>query len=196
MSISVQQHVYEMLIENTGDDVYGCKQRVNKTKTLKDFRNEPVESFKRDGGQIVRTVSVFQYLTNFGLSIDKVSSRFTSLNREATDWDADTEVYGVSIEAWDDLTSNHEVEILRTFNTYNYEYCDLNQGIQGAHALVDGEDYIIVQIHNGCDERGGYTNARMFKWSLCEECRVEEYKSQAEILEEISSGKIKENQIS
>ena len=56
-----------------------------------------------------------------------------------------------------------EYEIHGVSNTYNWENL-LSQGLQFLTFYDENEDmYIILQIHNGCDIRGGYTKPRFFK---------------------------------
>ena len=57
------------------------------------------------------------------------------------------------------MESKHE------FNTYNGG-SDLSQVLQGAWLEdADGDTYLLLQIHGGCDVRGGYTDAKLFKTS-------------------------------
>ena len=99
--------------------------------------------------------------------------------------------YGISKKAANYLNKNYQSQIEYTFNTYNGE-SDLSQVLQGSRIkiFVDGqyEDYYLIQIHNGCDVRGGYTDAKLFKanqWSDAIHEYLWEYKSQTEIIEEI-----------
>jgi hypothetical protein len=41
-------------------------------------------------------------------------------------------------------------------NTYNHEN-DLDQVLQYVRFAIDGEQFILLQVHTGCDVRGGYT---------------------------------------
>jgi len=52
--------------------------------------------------------------------------------------------------------------ISNPINTYNYENL-LSQVLQ--FILLEGKDdtYIILQVHGGCDVRGGYTKPRVFR---------------------------------
>ena len=193
--MKVDKTIYEMLVENTGKNILdsgGAEDRHhqrNAKKTIEQFRNEPVERFEKIGKRIERTLSVFHYLTRFGLSLDKVANKFNSINKNATNWDADTELYGVSKEAWDYLSQRGDVVLGRTFNTYNGD-SDLSQVLQGTYIGLNGSEYLILQIHGGADVRGGYTNARMFAYDMnnCE-C-LPEHKSTDEIEEDIASGEI------
>ena len=47
-------------------------------------------------------------------------------------------------------------------NTYNFEEY-ISQTIQFCPFMSDDEDYIILQVHNGCDVRSGYTEPKVFK---------------------------------
>ena len=48
-----------------------------------------------------------------------------------------------------------------TENTYNGE-CILSQTLQYISCTIDNECIIILQVHGGCDVRGGYTEPRVF----------------------------------
>lgn len=47
-------------------------------------------------------------------------------------------------------------------NTYNNED-SLSQTIQYIGIFVEGDEYVLLQIHGGCDVRGGYTRPRAFR---------------------------------
>lgn len=172
--MTTEQIIYEMLTENTGrhfldsGDAYGRNWERNQKKTIQDFRDEEEERYtyeewtSKDGveyASLERNVSVFHYLSQ--LDTDHICDEFNEINKEADNWDSD--IYGVSSEAYDYLSrGDFDFELGREFNTYNSD-SDLSQILQGAWVTIDGEYYLILQIHNGCDARGGYTNARLFK---------------------------------
>ncbi len=52
-------------------------------------------------------------------------------------------------------------EEFQTFNSYNYT-SPLSQVIQYGFFSYDGENFMVLQIHNGADVRGGYTSPRIF----------------------------------
>jgi hypothetical protein len=189
----LEKIIYEMLTEDTGENfldsggAYGRHHQRNAKKTLQDFKNEPLEHYTFNGDEIERSVSVFQYLMHFGLSVTPLCEYFNKRNKQFTNWDADADVYGVSAEAWEWLTDNYDVQVIRTFNTYN-EDSDLTQTLQGSFITINGNSYLILQIHGGCDVRGGYTDARLFKHDDLD--FVAEYKSQEEILHDIEHGLI------
>lgn len=194
---TTKQLVHEMLTESTGKhflDSGGADNRGwqrNQKKTIEDFENEEEELYQLDTKykEIQRTVSVFHYLTN-NLEIDEICEEFNKIQEDSDNWDADADVYGVSREAFDHIDSFFEVDIQRTFNTYNGD-SDLSQILQGAYLRINEEDYILIQIHNGADARGGYTDAKLFKM---EEGMIHEYlqefKYSSDIEEDIVEGYI------
>ena len=164
----------------------------NKKKTIEDFENEDDELYQLDAKykEIHRTVSVFHYLTN-NLEIDDICEEFNRLQDESNNWDAKCDLYGVSTEAYEHINGEYVVDIERTWNTYNGE-SDLSQILQGANLTIEYEGYILIQIHNGADARGGYTDAKLFK--LEDEYMIHEYlqewKDSSEIEEDITEGYI------
>ena len=196
---NVNKLVYSMLTENTGThflDSGGTSGRMwqrNKSKCLQDFEDEQPESYQYDPkyNEIYRSVSVYHFLTN-DLQINDICFEFNELNTEPKDWEADTNtnvsIYGVSLAAWDYLTEFNEVEVQRSWNTYNGD-SDLSQILQGANLTINDEHYVLIQIHGGADARGGYTDAKLFK---CGEYLdgmiheyIREYLDSCEILEEL-----------
>ena len=192
---NVNELVYSMLTENTGThflDSGGAKGRMwqrNESKCLQDFEDENPETYQYDSeyNEIYRNVSIYHYLTH-NLEIDNVCFRFNEINTEPKDWKGGSDVYGVSVAAWDYLTEFNEVEVSRSWNTYNGE-SDLSQILQGANLTINDEDYILIQIHNGADARGGYTDAKLFKCGDFMDGMIHEYLREHldsyDILEEI-----------
>ena len=166
---NVNELVYNMLTENTGThflDSGGTNGRMwqrNANKCLQDFEDEKPESYQyaADSNEIFRTVSVYHYLTN-DLQIDDICFEFNNLNTAPEDWEGGEDVYGVSLAAWDYLTEFNDVEVQRSWNTYNGD-SDLSQILQGANLTINDEEYVLIQIHGGADARGGYTDAKLFK---------------------------------
>jgi hypothetical protein len=198
--IETKQLVYKMLTENTGKhflDSGGTDGRMwqrNQTKTLKDFEDEDEERYEFDWryGEIMRTVSVFHFLTN-NLEIDDICEEFNRLQDENDNWDAVCNLYGVSTEAYEMLDELHDIEIERSWNTYNGD-SDLSQILQGADLTINDEQYVLIQVHGGADARGGYTDAKLFKrgdhcdYMIHEHLR--DYKDSYDIEEDLREGYI------
>lgn len=164
----VENLVYKMLTENTGSNMldsggaYGRHHERNRKKTLKQFKAEP-EAWaylsNRDGSlEISATINVFHYLAKH-LDLDDTCDQFN--RKKVRDWKAE-ELYGVSFEneAW----LKDRFSIGDTKNTYNWGN-NLSQTLQYVELehLESGDTYILLQVHGGCDIRGGYTDAKLFK---------------------------------
>jgi hypothetical protein len=168
--MDTKELIYKMLTENTGvhmldsGGAYGRNWERNQVKTIEDFENEPEEvyTYSKRWNELSRTASVYHYLSQ--LQTDKVCDKFNAMPCE--DWDAE-DVYGVSKAQWEWLNEFfHDLEVIATFNTYNWD-SDLSQILQGSwiegyRVGIGVERYLLLQIHGGCDARGGYTNAKLF----------------------------------
>lgn len=173
---TVKNVIFQMLTENTGSHfldsggAYGRNWQRNKGLTLADFESLPDELFTLDSFYsqgtkkyyIERTVPLFSYLAGPGsnLGLDSFCHRFNSINTRGDSW-ASEKYYGVTSDAERFLDRYGFLEIHRPFNSYNYE-SDLSQVIQGSWIHRDDNVYLLLQIHGGCDVRGGYTDARLF----------------------------------
>lgn len=164
--------IYSMLTESTGINMMdsgGGENRGwqrNQKRTLQDFRNDPEVSFEiekwRDDIEYGYTISVFHYLKR--LELDEVCNAYNRL--KCKDWDSD--IYGVS-ESQAKWLERHGLKVGDSWNTYNGE-SNLSQILQGTNINREGNEsnmeypeYVLIQIHNGCDARGGYTDAKLFK---------------------------------
>lgn len=169
--------IYAMLTENTGRDLcdsgdaYGRNWQRNAKKTLADFESEPSATLEvrkytdREGKtrwEMYPTISLYHHLTDC-LTLDDTCREFNGLPVE--NWDGD--YYGVSDDGqeWlDSLFNGGEC-----FNSYNW-CANFSQVIQYTmlEHIDSGDNYVLLQIHGGCDVRGGYTDAKLFKLD-CEE---------------------------
>jgi hypothetical protein len=186
----IQKLVFKMLTENTGVHFLdsgmsnGRHWQRNAKKTIEDFANEPAELYikYRNDDFIERTVSVFHYISTM-YELDSICDKFNRIR--SNDWDGD--FYGVSAKHQAFLEDIGYDKNPREWNTYNGE-SDLSQTLQGVslRLFVDGqyEDYALIQIHNGADVRGGYTDAKLFKVDNWGD-HIWEYKSQSEITDEL-----------
>lgn len=199
----VQRLVFKMLTENTGRSLgdsggaYGRNHERNAKKKIQDFLNEEEETytFYYKYGWINRNVSLFHYMC--GLELDDICEKFNRRNNSEDNWDGNDfkeleDCYGVSTRAGSWLIENHEIEVKYTFNTYNGD-SDLSQILQGSSLEIDGDSYYLLQVHGGCDARGGYTNAKLFKTSHYSEGIHEylwEHKCSHEIIDDLNEGYI------
>ena len=187
---NIETLIYNMLTESTGIHFLdsggdsGRHWQRNQKKSIEDFINEEYETIEKDGDYYYRTLSLFHYLTE-GLELDEICNEFNDINNNIKEWNSD--IIGVCQEAEDYLYNNYEFKsISERDNTYNYD-SDLSQDIIIQFYEIDSDDrYVLLQIHNGADARGGHTNAKLFK---CKESYiinpyVREYSDQYELEEE------------
>jgi hypothetical protein len=195
--MNAKKLIYKMLTENTGvhmldsGGAYGRNWERNQVKTIEDFENEPEEvyTYSKRWNELSRTVSVYHYLSQ--LQTDVVCDFFNN-EIPCEDWDAE-DVYGVSKVQWEWLNAVFpDLEVTSTFNTYNGE-SDLSQILQGSWIDIDGDYYLLLQIHGGCDARGGYTNAKLFlspDYGVINEY-LDEYRDSYSVDEDLEHGYIR-----
>lgn len=169
--------IHAMLIENTGrhfldsGGAYGRHWEKNQAETVESLSGKPsasleVYQWEKDGKvfyDFSPTISLFHHLTQV-LETDSLCDEFNAL--PVADWDSG-KFYGVSTEGEEWLENQGFTVEGDSFNSYNWS-ANFTQTIQGDFLKFDGESYVLLQIHGGCDVRGGYTNARLFKISTGE----------------------------
>lgn len=166
----VERMLVKMLTENTGasilDSGFAYGRHWERNREVKDFRSLPeVEVTVWKDGQVDALVNIFHYLRAY-LDLDDTTKQ---LNREFDEFEKmpeyDDRSWLKTMEAFVKSLESRGLEYGWTFNTYNDEYNVLSQIIQGTVFFKDGEDnaYVALQIHNGCDVRGGYTRPRIFR---------------------------------
>lgn len=166
----LRERIAEMLKEPTGrhfldsGSAYGRKWEKNQYRR---FEEEPAyrlciaadETGKPE--EIFVLYDLYHYLIRY-LSLDDSTDQLNLLFRRfSNSRSMKDEGWPACMEAF--LKTKLKVRY-STNNTYNYSNV-LSQVIQYAvFAWGKGlSDYIILQIHNGCDVRGGYTNPYIFK---------------------------------
>jgi len=164
----LKARIIGMLTENTGCDIldsggaYGRKWQSNRHIPVDMWDNAPACSIEVYGeSEVIPSYDVYHYLVNF-LSITEESDRLNAALQDIVsvsdagsyidDMESFLELKGVEIEGY----ALHNID-----NTYNYDNL-LSQVLQHAVFEVDGDTYIMLQIHGGCDVRGGYTCPQIF----------------------------------
>lgn len=157
-----------MLTESTGTAICdsggadGRHWQRNQKKTIDDFINSPectLESYhyKDNNWDLIPTIDLFHKLTST-LELDSLCDEFNSMPVE--NWNSD--YYGVSAEGFEWLENQGFQAIGEAYNSYNGDSA-LSQVVQGQQLQLYGDDYLLLQIHNGADVRGGYTDAKLFR---------------------------------
>lgn len=162
---SVENQILEMLRENTGThflDSGGKDGRMWQKNQTKIFQKEPRVSYEIYNGEIVHSVSLFHYLNEileedyFSYEVNKFIQELAEESSEyhyINSLDEEIEMAFPQIE--------YKGEVI---NTYNGEE-NISQTILFRPFLNTETDevYVLLQIHNGADVRGGYTLTRCFK---------------------------------
>jgi len=170
---TLNETIQAMLRENTGSNfldsggAYG--RHWERNQTITDFETtKPITwelSTYPDGDvELLPTINTYHYLKE-SLDLDDICDTFNRLQDQGDDPWIDSEFYGMTAKGRDylenDIFAYRDYKIGLTFNTYNYESI-LSQILQGTYLTIDNTDYVLLQIHNGCDARGGYTTSKLF----------------------------------
>jgi hypothetical protein len=186
----VEKIIHELLIENTGvcivdsGGVYGRNWERN--RSIRDFRKTPEVIIYKGVWGYAKT-NIFHYLRYFlerdGLSklVENVLYRYMeSRTGRLTD----------KILAFCDEALNPAGFRTIPFNTADVEPYYVSQDMQGVY-FAKGEcseepAYLILQIHNGCDLRWGYTMPRVFK--VVEDSKYDFFTMMSELLVKCKCG--------
>ena len=169
---NIENLIAAMLTENTGThmlDSGGASGRAwqrNQGQTVESLRAQPsataeiyVSEFQgQTTVEISPTVNVFHLLTSGALELDELCDKFNAMPVE--DWDG--YYWGVSENGKNWLDNKGFEAKGDGFNTYNWS-ANHSQVLQGQELELNGENYMLIQIHGGADVRGGYTDAKLFK---------------------------------
>lgn len=158
-----------MLTENTGRhmlDSGGAYGRNWERNQGRDFDAEPAASLdvtwnrEGDGFRPDITLSVYHWLTekvSYDSGLDAIYQAFAAPRREETGEFAIMEDFVEFLGASGIYGDGDPC----TINTYNGD-CLLSQTLQFIFFTHNDSSYILLQVHGGCDVRGGYTDARVF----------------------------------
>ena len=160
----VEHILYNMFIENTGihllDSGMTDQRHWQQNQKLKidDFVNREMITYNKDDDY--HSVDTFQFLSNC-LNVDNETDELNKLfdefiNREEN---KDEHYYGLM---YDFLSELLQKDYDKIDNTYNFNET-LSQHFQFGIFEYNDNQYVILQIHNGADVRGGYTKPYIFK---------------------------------
>lgn len=163
---ATREIIAAMLTEPTGTSIldsggaYGRHWQRNAGRTLADYEAQPRAWADRWGV----TLSVFHYLAErveYARDMDSEFETFAAANPDEG-WLSLAEEFAASRD-----------KTAHTWNTYNGEDM-LSQTLQGVTFAHEGDVYALIQIHGGCDVRGGYTQPRAFR-IMCDMAEVFPY---------------------
>ena len=170
--------IHKMLKESTGIDMMdsgGDNGRSwQKNQKVFDFRLQDDINYNVESDYVYASNNIFHFLTSALEYEESMTDIFNDdKNKDEYDYYNMSDIADILNDHYNDLDFEefHEFKLKGdSFNSYNWE-SNLSQVIQG-QMFTEYEDsqyeenYIILQIHNGADVRGGYTDCKVFKVDL------------------------------
>lgn len=169
---ATKQVIVDMLTENTGrhfldsGGAYGRHWQRNKSKpTIEHWENTPsarLEVWKADAYYPI--ISLYHFLTNHhGFDLEYRPDMQAKLDQIAND--NPDQYYNDDIKMFlDQLSEQYDISDISSGYTYNSEN-NLSQNF--IYHCFENEDtsesFVILQIHGGCDARGGFTAPKIFE---------------------------------
>jgi len=163
LNLRTANKLTSMFTENTGrsfldsGSAYGRNWEANQGLETKDFLAQKSATWERDYGV---TLNTFSYL-NARLTYSKTAEVLTRLMHvwELSDYD-NRNLYDLS--AQESYLEHLGATFGNCWNTYNYDNL-LSQIVQGYDFELFDNRFILLQVHGGCDARGGYTLPVIFE---------------------------------
>lgn len=182
---TTREVIAAMLKENTGrhfldsDGAYGRNWERNQTR---DFDAEPHAKLTVRGGrypEVDVTFNTYHWLCD---RLEFAADWQEEFDAFAAQPEQQDEGWLAVMEAFMDRLKEQGREVAGiygdgdhlTINTYNDDCC-LSQTLQFVYATVDGEEFVLLQIHGGCDVRGGYTAPKAFRCNGNSELAILDY---------------------
>lgn len=149
--------IKKLLKESTGThflDSGGDSNRHWQKNAKRNFNKEPRVLWDKYG----YSVNIYHYLCEV-LNTDRNTQKINSfITRNDLHW-----VQEVEEEITNKDFMYHEIKDWgEVYNTYNGKE-NISQTLLFKTFRIDGEQYVLLQVHQGADKRGGYTQARCFK---------------------------------
>lgn len=133
--------------------------RAYQQNTTRDFSTEPQAKISVGKWGLEISVNTLKHLEAC-LEQDDLCAEFNALPCES--WDSE-KAYGISTEQEDWLTCRGFYFDGAPWNSYNWDNL-FDQTLQGIRLHnAEDEEYVLLQVHGGCDVRSGYTDAKLFK---------------------------------
>lgn len=162
--------IQEMLVENTGRhflDSGGAYGRNWERNQGRDFESEPAATLDVrycGEGQDFRpdvTLNVYHWLRQNTADAPEMDSLYQAFADKRREDDYELSIMESFVKTLGARGLYGDSQPL-TVNTYNGD-CLLSQTLQFVYFETDDDAYVLLQVHGGCDVRGGYTDARVFR---------------------------------
>jgi hypothetical protein len=162
--MGVKECVTGMMKENTGWSMldsgyyYGRNYERHQGKALEDFERAPACRAVVDGRYLCLYYDLWHFLVDHlerdeeCEEIERWLYLFSEDIKES--WLACVEEFEKAISGRGEYGKGN--------NSYNFDTL-LSQDIQWQELNLDSGDFVILQVHGGCDIRGGYTRPRVFR---------------------------------
>jgi len=165
----LKARIIGMMTENTGCDILdsgGAHGRQwQRNRHIKEWDDIPACEVEvcadgREDGEVIISYNIYPYLRLF-LDINEESERLNAI-LEVIIATSGNKAYPADVKDFlRVIDADSEGYACGGANTYNYDNI-LSGVLQYDIFEVDGETYIALQIHGGCDVRGGYTAPQVF----------------------------------
>ena len=163
-----KRKIIEMLCENTGTHIcdsggaYGRSWQRNRKRNFEEEEAVHLDIWK---DEISISYNIYHYLKTF-LEVTEESEALQKMFEEFCDRPENKDEYWLTnMEDFRDENNDESVygSEWGITNTYNYENI-LSQILQYAVIGYDDKLFIILQVHGGCDARGGYSTPYIFEF--------------------------------
>ena len=137
------------------------------------YINKDIHQYSDGRYELSLTKNTYQFLCDklkYDIEMDKVFHQFANKNKDSyysnmDDFVRNPDEWEIDNKIWNIDSNVEDYKNLGGYNTYNGESC-LDKTLQwNIFAIYNGElegHYMILQIHNGCDVRGGYSTPHVF----------------------------------
>jgi hypothetical protein len=168
-----ERTIARMMRENTGASILdsgGAYGRAWQRNLTVDFSARPIATVEfsvarwhgKDELDVCPTIDLFHYLTSrleYDRALTRQFRKFANLPENREDYDlANMEAF----PAWIADKRGEDASEVYTGNSYNEDNY-LSGTVQFTCFTLDNEEYVLLQIHGGCDVRGGYTAPKVFR---------------------------------
>lgn len=119
-------------------------------------------TYKNQSIEINQTHHLFPWLSEkleYCPEMDGMFNSYLETQKDSQSYIADIETFLTYFESASGIYGEGDP---LSFNSYNEQNL-LSDTIQGTYFCIENGDYVLLQIHRGCDVRGGYTRPTAFK---------------------------------